>query len=272
MSKLGLFAIVLFLWAAVAAQQITLATEEEIKSDIALVPCKNSARLAAVEKLFRSAGAVDADISIVDKHGTKNFVVSKQGQEPGTIIIGAHHDKTQAGCGALDNWTGVVIVARLYATLRQIPNKKTLKFVAFDREEEGLRGSSAFVDEIPTSERTAVCSMINLDSFGFANPQVMENASTPAMTAAVKELWKKQEVNVASAVIPNAGADSASFRKAGIPAITFHGMSNDWPKYLHSDNDKVSNVNPRSVYLGYRFVLPFVLQLDSMDCGVLRKN
>jgi Zn-dependent M28 family amino/carboxypeptidase len=270
--KLGTLLFVLLLWTSVAAQKLTLATEDEIKNDVALVPCKNSDRLAAVEMLFRSMGAADTDISIVDKRGTKNLVVTRPGSESGTIVIGAHYDKVHDGCGAIDNWTGIVIIARLYATLRQIPNKKTLKFVAFDREEEGLLGSSAFVSEIPKSERSTICSMVNLDSFGFASPQVMDNASTPTMTKAAKELWKKQEIDIASANILYADADSGSFVRAGIPAITFHGLSNNWQKYLHSDNDKLSNINPMSVYMGYRYVLPFIAQLDSLDCEVMRKK
>ena len=272
MPKLLVLALVLFLWTSVAAQKLTLATEDEIKNDVALVPCKNSDRLAAVEKLFRSMGAADTDISIVEKRGTKNLIVTRPGSESGTIVVGAHYDKVRDGCGAIDNWTGIVIIARLYATLRQIPNKKTLKFVAFDHEEEGLLGSSAFVSEIPKSERPAICSMVNLDSFGFASPQVMDNASTPTMTKAAKELWKKQEIDIASANILNADADSGSFVRAGIPAIAFHGLSNNWQKYLHSDNDKLSNINPMSVYMGYRYVLPFIAQLDSLDCDAMRKK
>jgi Zn-dependent M28 family amino/carboxypeptidase len=272
MSKLSVLALVLLFWTSVAAQKLSLATEEDIKTAIALAPCKNSDRLAAVEKLFRSMGAADADIAIVEKKGTRNLIVTKPGTEAGTIIVGAHYDKVRDGCGAIDNWSGIVVIAHLYQTMRQIPNKKTLKFIAFDREEEGLVGSSVFVSEIPKAERLSICSMVNLDSFGFATPQVMDNASTPTMTKAAKELWKKQQIDIADASIPNADADSGSFVRAGIPAITFHGLSNNWQKYLHSDNDKLSNVNPTSVYMGYRYVLPFIAQLDSLDCDVMRKK
>src|ERR1043166_2412111 len=131
----------LVLCLAVAAQKAVLSTEDDIRADVALAPCKNSDRLAAAEKLFRDKGATDADIQIVEAKKTKNLVVTKKGTGDGTIIVGAHYDKVSDGCGVIDNCTGIVDIANLYHTLRSLPMKKTFEFIAFDREEEGLIGS-----------------------------------------------------------------------------------------------------------------------------------
>ncbi|HEY2846245.1 MAG TPA: M28 family peptidase, partial [Pyrinomonadaceae bacterium] len=168
---------------AVAAQTTPLSTEDDIKNDVALAPCKNSDRLAAVEKLFRDKGATDADIKIVEAKKTKNLIVTKKGTGDGTIIVGAHYDKVATGCGAIDNWTGVVNIAHLYHTIKSSVTTKTFEFIAFDREEEGLIGSSVFVSQIPKEDRKSVCEMVNLDSFGFSSTQVLVNASSPKLIA-----------------------------------------------------------------------------------------
>ncbi len=55
--------------------------------------------------------------------------------------------------------------------------------------------------------------------------------------------------------VEQAGADSTSFLRRGIPAVTLHGLSADWLSIIHTDGDQPSMVNPTSVYLGYRLAL-----------------
>lgn len=265
---LGLFASV-----AIPQNKASLiATKEDFDRDMQLVPCKGSDRLDAVEKLFKSLGATDADISVVDLKGIKDLVVTKKGSGDEMIVVGAHYDKWSEGCGAIDNWTGIVAIAHIYASISKVETTKTFKFIAFDQEEKGLIGSDVFVRQVPKEARGSYCSMVNLDSFGFGYPQVMENTSNAKMVAAAREMWSEMKIDLSVASIPNADADSSSFLKGGIPAITFHGLNANWPKFLHSSNDKLANVNTESVFLGYRLVLPFVARLDRMSCDVFRKK
>jgi hypothetical protein len=67
-----------------------------------------------------------------------------------------------------------------------------------------------------------------------------------------------------------ADADSSTFQHKGIPAITFHGLSNKWQFYLHSSNDKLENINSGSVRVGYNFMLQYLAKIDSAGCGVFR--
>ena len=274
-SRLAFAAVIfaLFLGAAFGQSgKAVIATQDDIDRDMANVPCKGADRLAAAEKLFRSMGAADEDISYLEKGGIKDLIVTRKGTGTGTITVGAHYDKVDDGCGAIDNWTGIVAIARLYATLRSVATVKTFKFVAFDKEEKGLLGSDALARSIAKEDRPSYCSMVNFDSFGFTQPWVMENTSDPKMIADAKELWTTMKLKLQSVPINNADADSTSFLHAGIPAITFTGLDSKWQKYLHSNNDKLTNVNGESVYLGYRFVLPFLTRLDAASCDAFRKK
>src|SRR4051794_39686824 len=98
---IAVFLFVVFVLSA-AGQSPKISTVEDIERDVKLVPCKSEERLEAVQKVFRAMGASDADITVDDKKGTKNVVVTKKGTTPETIIVGAHYDKVDDGCGAID--------------------------------------------------------------------------------------------------------------------------------------------------------------------------
>lgn len=247
-------------------------TEENIKADLQLNVCENKERLEAVKKLFKKMGATDDEIKIEKFKDVENLVVTKRGKSDEIVVIGAHYDKTSDGCGAIDNWTGIVIIANLYKTFKNFATEKTYLFVAFGQEETGLVGSSQMAKAIPKEERGKYCSMINFDSFGFNYPQILDNASDSKMTKAAKELGRQAKISVESASLAGAAdADSTSFLDKDIPAITFHGLSNNWREYLHGSKDKLENVNAQSVYVGYQFGLSFLAQVDQSGCGVFRK-
>lgn len=251
-------------------QELKVSAENDLKEDMALVPCKYKDRLDTVKKLFLKMGASEDRISTEKfKEGT-NLVVKLKGSSDETIVIGAHYDKTDEGCGAIDNWTGIVIIANLYKTLSQYKTTKSYAFVAFDNEEKGLFGSAAMVKAIPKENYAQYCSMVNLDSFGFTAIQAPSNMTSPKMMQLAKDLAKEGNIPFNDRPIPGADADSSSFISKKIPAITFDGLPDNWQDFLHSKNDKIENVNMKSVYFGYRFSLLYITRLDAASCGNFR--
>src|SRR5215831_629176 len=152
-------------------------------------------------------GAASADISIEKYTNVDNLVVRKQGASEEKIVIGAHYDKVNDGCGAVDNWTGIVTIAHLYRSLKSVATQKTILFVGFGKEEEGLVGSRAMVDKIKTNEE--YCAMINVDSLGLAVPLVMDNTSNGKLGKATEELAKEMKIPFTHARIDKANADSS---------------------------------------------------------------
>ncbi len=80
-----------------------------------------------------------------------NVIAEIPGSDPAlrdqVVMIGAHMDSWNPGTGAQDNGTGVATVleaARAIKALNQ-PPRRTLRFVLFGGEEEGLLGSTAYV-------------------------------------------------------------------------------------------------------------------------------
>ena len=260
--------LLLFPFATIGAQQteLKISTEEEIKAEFVSVLCKNEDRLRAAKTLFEKMGAAATEMSI-DKHkGVDNLQVRLPGATKETIISGAHYDQTGGGCGAVDNWTGVVAIAHLFRSLKTHPTKRSVLFVAFGREEEGLVGSRAMADAIALEQLPLYCEMINIDSLGLGAPQVADNMSSSRLSAFTAKLADDMGMPFGQATIAGADSDSTSFLRRSIPALTIHGLTEDWPKILHSKNDQAAKVNPLSVYLGYRLALALVFRLDDLPC------
>lgn len=214
-------------------------------------------------------GAPPAAITIEKFDKVENLILKLNGKSSETIVIGAHYDKVKNGCGAIDNWSGIVTIAHLYRSLKNLQLNKTLIFAAFGREEEGLLGSKAMVKQIDKAQLAQYCAMINIDSLGLGIPQVDTNISSKKLVLQTEELAKTMEMPFDKGVI-DGNSDSSSFIAKKIPALTIHGLANGYERLIHTENDKLNQVNPQSVYLGYRLVLALIYRLNDAACSASR--
>jgi len=245
--------------------KVRISSPDEIKAEFDSVPCKNKERLNAVKALFERMGASPSDIQVEKSGGAENVVIRKPGASDEKVIVSAHYDKVAAGCGAIDDWSGVVAVAHLYRTLKDVPLKKTVLFVAFDKEEDGLVGAEAVAKAIRKEDVAQYCAMIDIDSLGLTVPQVLDNMSSKKLAELAAGLAKKIEVPFSHAEVL-AAADTRPFLAKKIPAVSIHGLNNEWKTILHSDKDQARKVNPQSVYLGYRLTLAMLAQITESPC------
>lgn len=253
------------------ARKATFSTPEQIQEDIKAVPCKsNSERLKAVKALFEKMGAPASDISLEKINNVENITLRKQGSSSELIVIGAHYDKVSHGCGAVDNWTGIVAIAHLYRTIKDVPLKKSVLFVGFGREEDGLLGSREMVKAINKDQLGQYCAMINIDSLGLGIPQAENGISSKKLVTRAADLAKRMQMPFQQGTIFEGDTDSSSFLARKIPAIALHGLSNEWRQVLHTNEDQMSKVNPTSVYMGYRLALALFGELENSACDAFR--
>lgn len=92
--------------------------------------------------------------------GVKNGKVSPQK----SFIIDAHYDTVSNAPGADDNGSGIVGVLEAARILSKYSFKKSLQFIAFDMEEDGLLGSKAFAKNVTNSNIEGV---FNFEMIGF---------------------------------------------------------------------------------------------------------
>lgn len=98
------------------------------------------------------------------------------GYSPGTsssekiVIVDAHYDTVKNAPGADDNGSGTVGVMEIARLLSRYPTKKTLCFIGFDMEEDGLRGSLAYISNgIPPGSQ--IEGVFNFEMIGYYSEQ-----------------------------------------------------------------------------------------------------
>ena len=247
-----------------------LSSVEQIQEDFENVPCRLKDRQAAVRTLFAKMGAPEDALVVEKRDSVENLVLRRTSESEETIVIGAHYDHIDRGCGAVDNWSGIVTLAHLYRTIRQVPGHKNVMFVAFGKEEAGLLGSKAMVRAIRKEEVPRYCAMINIDSFGLSRPFALANASSKKMMALATKAAEELKMPFYTVPIQQGDSDSSSFIDKGIPAVTLSGLSNDWRTILHTANDQPARVVPLSVYAGYRLALLMWKNIDQEQCSAYR--
>ncbi len=254
----------------VSTSQLEPTNLKLFKSQIEAVNCDNAGRFTSVKKLFQESGASENDIEVEVFGPVENIVLTLKGKGNETVLVGAHYDKTSLGCGVIDNWTGIVILANLYRSLKTQRNEKTYKFIAFGKEERGLVGSKAMAQAIPEDERMNYCAMINLDSFGFENTWALEDISDKKLMDLGRKIAEKRNAGFTVKTFGGASSDSKSFRDIGIPAITFSGLNDSWREHVHKKGDQLVKINFGKVYENYLFAEAFLNSVDRDGCSKFR--
>ena len=231
---------------------------KDFETDLKRNVCENDARRDAVRGLFASK-----NINLEEDRFERatNLRFESNPNAPRKIIVGAHYDKTTLGCGAIDNWTGLVILSRL-AKKRAKFKDVNFVFIAFGEEEKGLWGSTAYLNSLEKQQRDSVCAMVNLDSFGFDQVWALRSISSKDMLMLASDLRRDQGGSFSIRNYRRASSDSEPFFKADIPAITFSGLGDNWRDYLHQDADQLENINIESVVKAHSFLDAFLDRLS----------
>ena len=125
-----------------------------------------AARRQAIVAQLRRLGVEPAIEPFVEgRLAGENIVVTLEGSDTRTIVIGAHYDRVNVGRGAVDNGAACAALIELVAAFKASPlPRSTLQVVFFDREENGLFGSRAFF-----AGGRRVDYAINMDVFAYGN-------------------------------------------------------------------------------------------------------
>jgi len=182
-----------------------------------------------------------------------------------TIVLGAHHDHfgIQGGLvfpGADDNASGTAAILEIARVLSAtgIRPKRSILFVSFAGEEQGLLGSQFYVSHPPRPLST-VKAMVNIDHAGVGNGNITVGLSrlekAIAQTAAEKiGLGGRLEL---FGLFP--GGDHVPFAEAGIPTATIV-TSGPHPDF-HRPTDRPEKIDPELLAAVTRYTLSLVWSL-----------
>jgi hypothetical protein len=164
------------------------------------------------------------------------------GKPDEVVVVGAHLDSWDLGQGTLDNGTGTAVVleaARILARCGTAP-RRTIRFILFTGEEQGLHGSRAYVQQHKQElDRISACLVHDT---GTGKVVGLGWLGRPALKPILEaELAGLKEVGVGEVYARGfGGSDHASFDRAGVPACMFRQEVAGYRFAHHSQADTLT--------------------------------
>jgi len=203
---------------------------------------------------------------------TSNVIGFLKGTDPKLrdeiVVIGAHYDHLGFGgmhsldtsttkrihYGADDNASGTAAVIELANYFAKKKTKRSLLFITFSGEEEGLFGSQYFTNNplIPLNKVTA---MINMDMIGRLSKDsvlIVEGMGTsPQFDSLMKALNSPKRFNLRLKPDGVGPSDHTSFYRKDIPVLFFFTG-------LHSDYHKSTDTRDKINYKGEKQIVEYI--------------
>jgi Zn-dependent M28 family amino/carboxypeptidase len=159
---------------------------------------------------------------------------------PGEVVIlGAHLDTWDLGQGTTDNGTGSMVVLEVARIIAQsgLKPQRTMRFVLFSGEEEGLLGSRAYA-AAHRSEADSIQAVLVIDNgTGMITGQALQGRVQDST------LWRQLLTPVASLGADSIrsadkrGTDHLSFVPYGVPSWNFDQLERGYNHTHHSQAD-----------------------------------
>jgi carboxypeptidase Q len=204
-----------------------------------------------VGRLLASGHPVWADLSIPNQLGgpikTANVIAEIKGSEKPDefVILGAHLDSWELGTGALDNGCNAALVVDALRAIKAsgLTPRRSIRFILFSGEEEGLLGSRAYARG-HRSELDKAAGVIIFDSgtgktTGFStggHKDVLDRAKpliAPLQQFGVTELKTDMEL----------GTDHFDFMLEGVPTFVADQEEANYLENYHAVSDTYDKVD-----------------------------
>jgi len=219
----------------------------------ALVAREDAERLARLA----AAGRVRVRLVLPNRVGgameEENVVAEIRGrQKPEEVVIlGAHLDSWDLGTGALDNGCNAVLVVDAARAIRAagLRPRRTLRFILWSGEEQGMLGSWAYV-RAHRAELDRVVAYVNFDE-GIGRVTGYSLGGRKDIEAAVRELLRPTESwgsnrHTADAFV---GTDNLDFLLEGIPTLVATQEEANYITNYHASSDTFDKVDIRELQL-----------------------
>jgi carboxypeptidase Q len=203
-----------------------------------------------------------------------NTVAEIKGTEhPGqVVIVGGHLDSWDLGTGATDNGTGSIATLEAARIVAQsgVKPKRTIRFVLFTGEEEGLLGSQAYA-KAHAGEADSIQAVIVLDNgVGAVTGQALQGRKD------LEGLWHQILAPVASlhadTVVDRnkGGTDHLSFLSYGVPGFNFDQITRGYNHTHHSQSDTYDKAIPWDLEQASTVMAVSALELANLPAMISR--
>jgi carboxypeptidase Q len=182
------------------------------------------------------------------------------------VVLGAHLDSWDLGQGTTDNGTGSCVVleaARVLAKCGVRP-KRTIRFVLFTGEEQGLHGSKEYVkrhkDEMPKTSMTLVHDTGTGRVVGIG---LQGRASIKPILE--KELVSLKELGVTEIDLRGmGGTDHLSFERVNVPGFAVRQDPADYRFSHHSQSDTLDKAREPDLIQGAQVMAIAALRVANL--------
>ncbi|MGB2868109.1 MAG: M28 family metallopeptidase [Bacteroidota bacterium] len=214
-------------------------------------------------------------------------IIARIGKGNKRIVVGAHYDAVPGSPGANDDGSGVAVTLGLVRSLKDVAWNYSVDFCFFDREEDGLFGSAAYVRQFV--DRRTHLAMINLDIEGTGEevyvgpvgggdddllmPLVRRAASQTKFSFKEDPIYPDSDhesfageklENISISVVPRGDSELLSEMVRNKWKVA-PGRLPKVMRVMHTSDDLSREMTPEALSTSYEFTKAVLLLLN--DCG-----
>ncbi len=183
------------------------------------------------------------------------------------VVLGAHLDSWDLGQGTIDNGTGSMVVLEAARILNRLATKpkRTIRFILFTGEEQGLHGSREYVQKHKDDMARTSAAIVHdtgtgkVIGLGWAG----RTALKPVLE---KELAVLKELGVSELLTRGGGgSDHMSFESAGVPSCIFKQEVAGYRFGHHSNADTLTMAREPDLIQGAQVMAITAWRFANMD-------
>ncbi len=202
-------------------------------------------------RLLEKRRQLTADVSIPNKVSgpikASNVIAEIRGSEKPDeyVVLGAHLDSWELGTGALDNGCNAALVVEALRAIKAsgMKPRRSIRFILFSGEEEGLMGSRAYVHE-HRAEMDRYVAAVVFDSgtgrvTGFSLGGRKDVAQAAAEIVAPLKAWGAAALTTDA----ESGTDHMDFLLEGVPTFVANQEEANYLVNYHASSDTFDKVD-----------------------------
>ncbi|QKV91186.1 M20/M25/M40 family metallo-hydrolase [Streptomyces sp. NA02950] len=237
-----------------------------------------------IKKKLDDAGFKTA-IQEFDNGGAKGYNLIADwpgGSEDKVVMAGSHLDSVPDGPGINDNGSGsaAILEVALAAAKADLKPAKHLRFAWWGDEEDGMVGSTHYVEKLASGDKSKIDSYLNFDMLGSPNPGYFVYDDDTELEKVFTDWFAAKDIKTDPETEGDGRSDHAPFKDAGVrvgglftgaEATKSQEQADKWggkageafdPCY-HSACDKTSNIDDKALDLNSDAIANAIWTLSS---------
>ncbi len=204
-----------------------------------------------IARLQETGQKLEAQLVMPNKIGgpikSSNVVAEIRGSEKPDefVVLGAHLDSWELGTGALDNGCNAALVVDALRTIKAsgLKPKRTIRFILFSGEEQGMLGSQAYVTKHRAEMDKAAAALIIDEGTGAIEGFSLGGRGDAE--AAVKQIAAPLAPWKANGLTTDAfwGTDNLDFLLEGVPTLVANQDAANYLVNYHATSDTFDKVD-----------------------------